>query len=395
MAVLYIEGYIGEHDEFLEAMGVESKCFSASDMRAFLSTMDPNDNEIVIEIRSPGGYVDGGFDIYDQLINSGKNITTIAYECASIATVIYLAGSVRKVSKYATPLIHNPWIDACMLGSMDSDKLAALSDRLRVEEDRILDVYVERTGAKREELAEQMKTDASMTSDRFFELGFATEIINGGVLKVGKALAFCKAHKPNIEIMDKKAMEAWMLRMELLFKAATKVTQAIKNMALTLADNTSLYVQTEAADIAVDDPVFTDEAMTIAAEDKTYELSDGRKVTTVAGKITEIVPKEAAAAAEPGEDATALKATVDRLTLELNAANEAKVKAEGEVAKMLASKNDAVKTLNAIKKEYDELKTLMLDPGGNGGGGGEGGEKTAPQSSLETRRQLRTATKGV
>jgi len=61
-------------------------------------------------------------------------------------------------------------------------------------QNRILDIYVERTGVDRDELIAIMKQDKAITADEFVRLGFAGEIINGGASKVNKARAFVKGH---------------------------------------------------------------------------------------------------------------------------------------------------------------------------------------------------------
>ncbi|GAG61745.1 unnamed protein product [marine sediment metagenome] len=58
--------------------------------------------KLIVHIHSPGGDVDEGFGIHDILVSHGRDKgieieTRIEGLCASIATVIFLAGSVRKV----------------------------------------------------------------------------------------------------------------------------------------------------------------------------------------------------------------------------------------------------------------------------------------------------------
>ena len=72
------------------------------------------ETEIQVVINSPGGLVDVGYAIYDYLTSlksSGKTITTVINGmCASIATIIALAGDKRQIVKGSKFLIHNPFI---------------------------------------------------------------------------------------------------------------------------------------------------------------------------------------------------------------------------------------------------------------------------------------------
>jgi ATP-dependent Clp protease, protease subunit len=378
MAKVYIEGYIGESDGWAEMFGGESMCFGAKDMRKFLDD-NKDATDIEVEIRSGGGSVDVGIDIYDQLINSGKNITTIAYECASIATVIFLAGSARKVSKNSAPLIHNPWIDGWALSGMDANSLAELSDQLRGYEDRILNIYVERTGADRTELSDIMSKDTPMTSDEFQRLGFATEIINGAKATTHKAIAFCSAHKLENQ-MNKKEVKSWFEKIEGMIKNLTK--PQVKNLQIALKDGVNVYVKTDAESPAVGDEVYTDEAYTTAAPDGEHVTSDNKVIILEAGKITEI--KEEMQDASKDEEIAALKAKIEELEMAKAYEEEEKTKALASLKTMTEAKAASEANIVAIKKEIDEFKALIdAEPER------KPRELTKAEIELEKRRKLR------
>lgn len=392
MAVkLYIEGYIGEADPFDEMFFGESQSFGAKNMKDFLDA-NKSEDEIEIEIRSGGGSVDVGIDIYEQLRNSGKKITTVAYECASIATVIFLAGDVRKVTKYAAPLIHNPWIDGWSLGGMNADQLASLSDELRMYENRILDIYVERTQADRNELSSIMSKDKPMSSEDFKRLGFATEIINGEKAKAHKALAFIKAHK-NQNMDNKKEIMSWFERIESAIK--NLMPKSVKNLTTKLVDGTTtLYFKTDAEAFAVGDEVYLDEAFTMPAPVGEHELETGEKIVLKVddagiATIESITP---AGDENKDEEMAAMKAENDRLKSELEAAqNEATAlknsvaELETKVNNFNAAKAKADENVKAVKKELEDLKAMVLDAE----------DKTPPptpskaQQDLEQRRRMR------
>lgn len=372
MAKLFIEGSIGESDGWMEMFGAESDTFGAKQMRKFLEENQADDSH-EIEIRSGGGSVEVGIDIYEQLINSGKNITTIAYECASIATVIFLAGSVRKVSKHSAPLIHNPWIDGYMLGGMDATALAELSDELRLAENRILNIYVERTGANRDELSEIMSKDKAMTADDFMKLGFATEIINGEKAKAQKHFAFINAHKDKINIMDTKEIKSMFSKLESMISNLVK--PKIVNLEVKLKDGVNVYVKTEANQPAVGDEVFTDEAFTTAAPDGEHVTSDNKVIILEAGKITEI--KEEMQEDSKDKEIADLKAKIEEL-------ETAKTNAESKVSELTQAKAKHEESITAIKKEMETFKAMIEkepEPTPR--------EMSKAERELEARRKLR------
>lgn len=382
MAKLNIEGTIGESDGFAEMFGMESSTFSAKDMRKFLED-NQADDEHEIEIRSGGGSVDIGIDIYEQLRNSGKKIITTAYECASIATVIFLAGDIRKASKHSAPLIHNPWIDGWALSGMTADDLADLSDQLRLAEDRILNIYVERTGASRDELASIMSKDKAMTADEFLNLGFATEIINGEKVANHKAFAYIKAHQAkakSIDTMDKKTAESWFAKIENMIKNMGK--GKILNLVVKLKDGADIYVKTEAESAAVGDEVYTDAEYTTAAPDGEHVTSDSKVIILEAGKITEI--KEEMQVDDKDKKIEELEAKVTELEAAKAEAETAKVNAENKVAELTQAKAAHESSMVAIKKEMEDFKNLLIadplkpEP-----------EMTKAQKDLEERRKIR------
>jgi len=70
--------------------------------------------DVKVRINSVGGDVDEGFAMYSELRRYAKEnnakITTLAEgRCASIATIIFLAGDVRIVTEYTEPFVHNAW----------------------------------------------------------------------------------------------------------------------------------------------------------------------------------------------------------------------------------------------------------------------------------------------
>jgi ATP-dependent protease ClpP protease subunit len=124
-----------------------------------------------VTIDSLGGFCDVGYDIHDYLKTIKKPVTTIAVnKCASIATVIFLAGSVR--TPLCNLMIHNPWIGSV---SGDADEMERAAADIRAEEDKLIDFYAKATGLEKIALDALMKKEAYIDPEMAVKLGFATK----------------------------------------------------------------------------------------------------------------------------------------------------------------------------------------------------------------------------
>ena len=128
---------------------------------------------IVVHIHSEGGVVTEGFAIHDYLRSLGKPITAkIDGVCASIATVILLAGDERIGSENAKPLIHNPW---GMIGGESKD-VKKYADELEKMESEIAEFYAKKTNLTKDEALELMKVETTFTAAEALEKGFLSKI---------------------------------------------------------------------------------------------------------------------------------------------------------------------------------------------------------------------------
>lgn len=124
-----------------------------------------------VTIDSLGGFCDVGYAIHDYLKTIKKPITTIAVnKCASIATVIFLAGSIR--TPLCNLMIHNPWIGNV---SGDADEMERAAADIRAEEDKLIDFYAKATGLEKIALDALMKKETYIDPEMAVKLGFATQ----------------------------------------------------------------------------------------------------------------------------------------------------------------------------------------------------------------------------
>jgi ATP-dependent protease ClpP protease subunit len=132
-------------------------------------------DEVVVRLNTPGGSVTEGLAIYNMLKTSGKKVTTINDGlCASIGTVIFLAGDERHVHNYSQFVIHNPW----SFNVGDSQSFRKTADNLDQCKEQIIDLYSTTTKQDPSILAAMMSAETYLTVDEMIEMGFATKIIN-------------------------------------------------------------------------------------------------------------------------------------------------------------------------------------------------------------------------
>lgn len=175
MKKLFIEGVISNKTD-AERIAGGQKVFGLSDLEDFLAANGSEPFEVVIS--SIGGSVEEGFAIYDRL--KDLDVTTVALTANSIASVIFLAGKVRKVTPSSEIIIHNAWVDAEELSGekLNFHTLKALTELFAATDMRILDVYTQAAGpGKASKLLALMAEETNLGAEMALALGFATEVV--------------------------------------------------------------------------------------------------------------------------------------------------------------------------------------------------------------------------
>ena len=376
MAKLFINKDIASDADKMRYWLTGEDSISFSDIQYFMDWIPADDNRIDVEIHSCGGDCTEGYAIYDALRASGKEISCkVVGTCASMATVILLAAPAERRTAYehASLCIHNPYADGALLkGKVTPERLESIAADLRAEKEKMLSLYVERTGQAREVLEAQMESDSWFTPGKAIELGFISsivpaisakkEVINQNSIVMGKTE---KEVKVQSSLLDR-----------LLRKCGYAKIEDVPAVALTLTTSTGeeLTVEREEGDVQVGDP---------ASPDGEHVLEDGRTVVVQDGVITEI--------REPSsedEDVEALKAQVEEL------------KAENDELKKNAKTEDDIKVLAEVEKAggIDKLKRAAASkyvPAGRTQTSGKKKEDTKPVSKIEKKLQeIREKRKG-
>jgi len=166
---IYIKGDIGS---YTDESGKLVKGYDLTDLMADVSDLRKQGaTSFLIKINSLGGFCDDGFSMYNFLKTIQEPIETWAVEqCASIATVIFLAGGKRKA--FCPLMIHNPWISNV---SGDWDQVQEAADIIKAEEEKLISFYSKITGLEKGALDDLMKRETYIYPDLALRLGFTTE----------------------------------------------------------------------------------------------------------------------------------------------------------------------------------------------------------------------------
>lgn len=341
--------------------GTDGVCYK--DIPEFLDSMEEGDNEIDIKLHCPGGDCIEGWAIYDALRNSGKTISaTIEGECSSMATIILLAAPKERRFGFenARMCIHNPavaWLDLWSDERLTADEIKNLKAKLTAQEislieeqNKILNLYVERTGADREELQSLMNEDKYVDMARAAKLGFIASTLapNTDNKKKHKSSKSSKMAKEQIKIENR------IVKKLLSMAGIAKIEDVqILDQKITAADGTEFTVEREDGDPQVGDKAYPN---------GTYVLEDGTTIVVADEVIESITPAdngegEGGDGNGEGDESNDLKAQVDNLTQQVADLTEQ--------VNTLTSEKEALATdkANLESKVTDlEAKVAALEP---------------------------------
>jgi len=266
---------------------------------------EANGKDIKVRIRSMGGDVQTGFDIYNELRryareNNAKVQTLGEGFLASIATIFFLAGDERILTENTNPFLHNAW---CYTVG-DSKEILRTSVELKTCNNKIAAHYALHTDLTKEEALQLMDNETSITPKEAKKMRFATAIEE--VLRPVALKRFTINIKPNT--MNKKA--------KLILANAAKILGLYSNKLVATAGGSELdfYELEDDAVVAVGDKAYYDgvdaEGDYLMPNDETYVF--------VAGELTEILPAEADNLDQETDLAEA-NATIKLLTEQLEA----------------------------------------------------------------------------
>lgn len=133
---------------------------------------------ILFVINSPGGSVDSGFAVWDQVkMITSPIITLVTGLAASMGSVLSLCASPGK--RYATPnariMIHQPSIGSVVHGQATDLEITA--KEIIKTKDFLVDLYTEQTKQPRAAVEKALDRDTWMTADEAKDFGLLDKIV--------------------------------------------------------------------------------------------------------------------------------------------------------------------------------------------------------------------------
>ncbi len=234
-AVIEIDGVIGDY-EWTKEDGWHDKNTGATIRKQLKDLGDVKNIDVLVT--SLGGNVDFAFQIHDALKDHPAKVTTIINGfCASAATLIALAGDVRKISKNALYLIHK-----CSSYAWGNEHdLETELEAQKTTNDVIYNMYKDVCKKSDAELSELFNADNGhgkwITAQEVVDFGFCDEIYNGGYASAKVALVdsalLDKFGYPQFpsqsEIQEERLMNRIIEKMRDLFAPKTQVEPIIIN----------------------------------------------------------------------------------------------------------------------------------------------------------------------
>jgi len=347
-----IDGYIGASP----ILGV-SEYFSLSKLKTILNNLDSDVTDLHVYINSGGGSISEGWAIYDKLKACGLKVTTIGEGIVgSIATIIYLSGSVRQLNPNTNFFIHNPYWLPGESQPMEGNDLIALGEELIKEEEKIVKFYASITGESEEFIAQLMLKATDLTSYEAIKIGFAHNIVNGFVEanKYRLVALLDKTIKTNINQKQNKMsnQKKSVLNAFAKFQALlNNVLGEVVNMELTVTDAegnpVNLFIESETEDIIGKKAYIVDTDGNQTEANGEFTDESGKVIKIEAGVVIEINEPVSKTDLELANE------TIETLKAELSAKNEELQAKQTEFEEL---KNNLV----TVNNEFKALKNVII-----------------------------------
>ena len=133
---------------------------------------------ILLIINSPGGSVDAGFAIWDQIKMISSPVTTLVTGlAASMGSILSLAAAPKR--RFATPhariMIHQPAIHGVVEGQATDLEIQA--KEIKKTHEMLINIYVEATGKEFKVIEKALDRDTWMTAEEALKYGLLDGII--------------------------------------------------------------------------------------------------------------------------------------------------------------------------------------------------------------------------
>lgn len=169
---------------FLEGEINANSCSEIIKQLMYLEQED-NSKEISIYINSPGGSVTDGLALYDTIMLLKSPIRTVCTGmCASMGSIIFLAGGKRLMMNHGKIMIHDPAFGGRHdMGGKKPHEIQTELDDLNKVRESLAEIIARRTHKDIEEIYKLTAEDTYFDPKEAKEFGLATGIISkkGGI----------------------------------------------------------------------------------------------------------------------------------------------------------------------------------------------------------------------
>ena len=133
--------------------------------------------EITLFINSPGGDVSSGLAIYDVMKSLSCPVRTVCLgTAASMAALLFAAGSRREILPHGKVMIHDPLISSGSGGS--ALQLQAVSDRLLKSRRELCGILAACTGKSLQQIYRKTGKDTWFSAQEAVDFGLADAIVH-------------------------------------------------------------------------------------------------------------------------------------------------------------------------------------------------------------------------
>ncbi|WP_068466898.1 ATP-dependent Clp protease proteolytic subunit [Candidatus Protochlamydia phocaeensis] len=144
----------------------------------YLELTDPG-KPILFVINSPGGAVDSGFAIWDQVKMISSPVTTLVTGlAASMGSILSLCAAPGR--RFATPhsriMIHQPLLSGVIKGQATDLEIQA-KEMLKTR-NGLIEIYVQATGKDFATIEKAIDRDTWMTAEEALEFGLLDRVVN-------------------------------------------------------------------------------------------------------------------------------------------------------------------------------------------------------------------------
>lgn len=143
----------------------------------YLESVAPG-KPILFVINSPGGSIDAGFAIWDQIQMITSPVTTlITGLAASMGSILSLVAAPKR--RFATPqsriMVHQPRLSGFIQGQATDLEIQA-REMLKTHS-QLVDIYMKKTGKSRAEIEKAIDRDTWMTAEEALAFGLLDKIV--------------------------------------------------------------------------------------------------------------------------------------------------------------------------------------------------------------------------